>query len=109
MLAYNQCFPERQVKGAVFPLIESERIGPLAQRAARSASAGQVDTVDTLSTSSNRLDRPDFWGQQVKYKPKALSRKKIKQQPWVRPAIEAEPTREMRRRHPHGLSTNRSR
>jgi hypothetical protein len=22
MLAYNQCFPERQVKGAVFPLIE---------------------------------------------------------------------------------------
>ena len=61
MLAYNQCFPERQVKGAVFPLIERERIGPSAetQPAPR---PGEVDTVDTLSTSSNRLNFQDFWG-----------------------------------------------
>lgn len=61
MLAYNQCFPERQVKGAVFPLIERERIGPSAetQPAPR---PGEVDTVDTLSTSSNSRKGPQLRG-----------------------------------------------
>jgi len=55
MLAYNQCFPERQVKGAVFPLIERK---PRQLRQAHPARVRgtQVDTVDTLSTSSNSLN-----------------------------------------------------
>jgi hypothetical protein len=59
MLAYNQCFPERQVKGAVFPLIERK---PRQLRQAHRARvrAAQVDTVDTLSTSSNSLNRLHF-------------------------------------------------
>ena len=59
MLAYNQCFPERQVKGAVFPLIERK---PRQLRQAHRARVRgtQVDTVDTLSTSSYMLYRLDF-------------------------------------------------
>ncbi|MGE8140485.1 hypothetical protein ACQKOE_00770 [Novosphingobium sp. NPDC080210] len=59
MLAYNQCFPERQVKGAVFPLIE-RKPRQLRQAYPARVRGTQVDTVDTLSTSSNSLNRLHF-------------------------------------------------